>query len=1098
MKSGIKLNTDKQFSDKKKYGSLSHSLIFSYLILAVLPLMFVSWFSYQQTLNSLKETLVAKLTQSTKLSQEIIDNWFYYRFADLDSLAESRNNIILLDRLSNEFLKSKLNLKDYVDSFEWTNTVNSNKNSLISFQQRYDYVEDLYLIDKMGNILYSIDKKNDLGTNIFFGDNAKTKFSIGVRKTLESGKNIFSDLEYYQPSGDQATGFITTTIFNDSGEVIGVFAIQLKLNRLLQHFSTVKNIHYLHHYIINNDGVLITPINEKEHKEVLRRKIKVEQYGHRNNEPKEKEENISHQYIDPDNNLVIGMHKTITINNINWILISEINHKEAYLPVNNLFKLQVILVFFSIIFISIFAYFYSRRITKPLVELAQASMDVAMGESKKLVKIDADNEIGQLSESFNHMIYLRKEYENSLVENQAEIKQALDDLKYQKFALDQHAIVSITNFDGIITYANLRFNDICGYTQDEIIGSSHKLLKSDVHDNAFFNRLYEKLSSGETWRGEICNKAKNGNLYWVAVTIVPYLDAKGHPESYISIATDITLQKQAKLELIEAKNIAEAAVLAKNEFLASMSYEIRSPISDVIGMLSLMLESPMSDEQRYRADIAQSSANSLLTVIDNITDYSKIEIEKLELDIIDFNLLNMLNDFIDPITIHAHTKKLELILNIIDVEEPMIKADMGKIRQILSNLVNNAIKHTDTGEIIITVRLHGINNKQMELNISVKDTGCGLSEIQSNAINELFENTDINILNQHIGNGLGLAIANKLGKLMKGTMHVSSQPGTGSTFNISLLVDFCINSKANISKTDISSLTILVVDDNRSNRDLLNHQLTHWGAKVFDAIDGDDALTICDNRIHKRPHDFFDIAFIDMTMPDMNGLNLGKILSKNVRFKNMILILMTSVELKLNISQIIDAGFSGYFTKPAKKSDIIDALSLASNNDDKICLAKPLTAEEYKISSSLDVSNKHYHWPINSNILLVEDNLTNQLVAQGILNKLGLSVVIAANGLEALTELETAQTENAFSLILMDCQMPEMDGYEATKAIRNGQAGEANKDIIIVAMTANAMQGDREKCIDSGMNDYFTKPIDVNLIIKILQSWLFVKPKLIS
>ncbi len=1060
--------------------------------------MFVSWFSYQQTLNSLNEALVVKLTQSSKLSHEIIDDWFYYRFADLDNLAESRNNIILLNRLSTEYFKSKLSLKEYVDSFEWTNIVNSNKNSLMSFQRRYDYVEDLYLIDKYGNILYSVDKKPDLGSNIFTGELAKSKFSIAVGKTLDSGKNIFSDLEYYQSTENQVSGFITTILYNDSGETIGVFAIQLKLNRLLQHFTTVKNINYLHHYIIDENGLLITPINEKNKQEVLRRKIDIEKYGNQENEPKNKEKNVSHQYLDPDNNLVVGMHKTITINNVNWILISEINYKEAYLPVNNLFKLQVILVFCSIIFISIFAYFYSRRITKPLEELAQASMDVAMGERKKLVKIDADNEIGQLSESFNHMIYLRKEYEKSLVENQVEIKQALEDLKYQKFALDQHAIVSITNTDGVITYANARFIDICGYDKNEIIGSSHKLLKSEEHDELFFNQLYEELNDGHTWHGEICNKAKEGDLYWVAVTIVPYLDGKGIPESYISIATDITLQKQAKYELIEAKNMAEAAVLAKNEFLASMSYEIRTPISDVIGMLSLMLESPMSDEQRHRADIAQSSANTLLTVIDNITDYSKIEIDKLELDLIDFNLVKMLNDYIDPVAIHAHTKNLELMISIIDVEEPMINADMGKIRQILSNLVNNAIKYTDSGEIVITLALYALNEQQMELYVSVKDTGRGLTEAQLDIINKLFENTHTHILNQQENSGLGLAIANKLSRLMKGAMHVSSQLNIGSVFSFSFPINRCINSDKNIYKADISNLSILIVDDNRSNRDLLNHQLTHWGAKVFDAIDGDDALTVCNNRMHKRPHDFFDIAFIDMKMPDMNGLNLAKKLSKDERFKNMILILMTSLELKLNISQIIDSGFSGYFTKPAKNIDIIDALSLASKNDEKICLAKPLTTEEYKISSSLDVANKCYHWPINSTILLVEDNLTNQLVAEGILAKLGLSVVIADNGIQALAELNAKQNDNAFSLILMDCQMPKMDGYETTKAIRNGQAGEINRNIVIVAMTANAMQGDREKCLNAGMNDYFTKPIDVGLIVKILQNWLFVKPKLIS
>jgi len=875
------LNINNQHSEKKHYGSLSHSLISSYLFLAVVPLIFVLWFSYQQTQKSLNESISAKLTQSSKLSRDFIENWFFYRFADLNSLTESRNNLILLNKLSDGFKKSNDSLKEYVDSFDWTNHVGSNKNILISFGRRYDYVKDLYLIDINGNILYSMERKSDLGRNLFSGNLASSKFSKAVKMTLESGKDIFSDLEYYTPSGNQITGFITSEISNDVGESIGVLAVQLRFDGVFQHFSTVTNIDYLHHYIIEKNGELRTPINENKLNEIFKRKIKTEEYGHIETDPDE--ENVTHEYLDPNNNRVIGLHKTINIKNIDWILISEINYKEAFLPIDNLLKIQIVLVFFSVVFIVIFAYYYSRRITQPIVMLAQASMDVAMGESNNKVNIKADNEIGQLAESFNHMLYIRKEYERSLIENKVEIKHALENLKYQKFALDQHAIVSISNADGRIIYSNKRFNEISGYSNDELYGKNHRLLKSQVHDDDFFIEMFYELVSGKTWHGEICNKAKNGELYWIDATIVPYLDVKGEPDSYISIATNITLQKQAALELSEAKVIAETAVLAKNEFLASMSHEIRTPMNGVIGMLGLMLNASLSDEQRHRADIAQKSANSLLTVIDDILDFSKIEADKLTLEILDFNLIKMMDEFLEPIALQAHEKNLEIILNVTQINESMIKGDPGRIRQILSNLVSNAIKFTDNGEIVITVSSYEIGLNGLKINILVSDTGVGISEDKIPTLFDYFTQADASITRKYGGTGLGLTIVKKLCKLMGGTVSVSNNQGSGSVFNVSIIVEKSEHSEHVVPRTNISKLKILIVDDSTTNREVLRGQLEYWGASVFEAVSGADAQRVCEERMNHETSEFFNIAFIDMQMPEMNGVSLVESLKKIFR-----------------------------------------------------------------------------------------------------------------------------------------------------------------------------------------------------------------------
>ena len=1030
------------------YKSLAFTIILGFVPLSIIPMLLISYENYKTSAADITKTSYDNLKQASLLDKKFIKNWFHYRQTDIKNWSQTRTNIEFLSKLQETFVEEKSSIESFVKSDTYKDITLSMESDMLRTVKNYDYIYDLFLIDLEGNVLYTVEKESDLGTNLRKGPFSSTKFALAVQKTIDDKKLHFSDLEFYEPSNNTIAGFLTAPMFNASGEMIGVFAIQIKLDIIYDLFHEEKLDHdEFIYYLVGEDGLLRSKIYAES--EILKLKVNTQQFNlwrdeHGKNGVHDTDEDETiFSYLDPYERSVFGIHQDINLLGVKWVLIGEtnlesVNHLKEEIIQKSLIYLLVML--FIIIVLSILI---TRYIARPIVSLTGIIKEFASGSRNIKVAIKTENELGILATYFEDMMMKIQKSENALDE--------------QKHALNAHSIVAVTDVTGKITYVNDKFVDISGYLKEELIGQNHKILNSGDNTKEYWADMYKTIAQGKVWHDEIRNVTKTGEYYWVNTTIVPFLDELGKPKSYIAIRTDITDKKVDEIALIQARAIAEESVKAKSEFFASMSHEIRTPMNGVIGMLGLLLNSKLSDAQKHQAYLAQSSAKALLNLINDILDFSKVEAGKVELDITPFNVRDDFGDFAEAISFKAQEKGVAVVLDMKDVDIDIIEADSHRIRQILNNLVSNAIKFTHEGYVLIKVALVKQNDRDARLKITIKDTGIGIPQNKIKTLFDSFSQVDTSTTRKYGGTGLGLAIAKKLSLLMDGDIKVSSQESVGSEFKLDIAVK--LSSEASIVTPNVSvkDKKVLILDQCSVSTDTLCAQLKHWGMKVATSLDKSVV---------------YDIIFISK---DKNALRLAQELK--VHYPRARFILMTSLAEAANISEYMESVYDSHFPQPATTKDILNALKVLSL--------------EYKVETLSVVQERKNSDSFSKDIriLLVDDNKVNQLVANGILEEMGLEADVANNGLEALKALEEAG-DKAYDIVLMDCQMPKMDGYEATRIIKSGEMGDEIEKTPVIAMTANAMDGDKEKCFAAGMDDYISKPIDPDKLEAVLRQYL--------
>ena len=673
-------------------------------------------------------------------------------------------------------------------------------------------------------------------------------------------------------------------------------------------------------------------------------------------------------------------------------------------------------------------------------------------------------------------------------QRQAEERIAGESAKLSAMISVMNEGIVFADADNRIVEVNAFFCRLFGKEQGEIVGST---IEEGVGEGAALKRILAQIDLFRTTPdappfvvqrpladAEVIMRMQpiylDGEYDGVLLNVVDVTELVGSQRAIEEANTQL---EQAIGRANQLAMTAELANVAKSQFLANMSHEIRTPMNGIIGMTGLLLDSDMSPEQREYAETVRSCADALLTLINDILDFSKIEAGKMDLEIIDFDLRGALEEACDLLAVRAQEKGLEFVCMVEPEVPSLLRGDPGRLRQIITNLVGNAAKFTSDGEVSIRVSLDEETDDRAIVRFAVTDTGIGIPPDRQEALFEAFTQVDTSTTRKFGGTGLGLSISKRLAEAMNGEIGLESVEGEGSTFWFTTVLDkqpVSGQPEATGADASLEGVRVLVVDDNATNRRLLDMLLDTWQCRHDEAADAHTALAKL--RAAVEEGDPYRVALLDLQMPEIGGEALGAEIKKDPAVADTILVMLTSVGQRGDAARMQETGFAAYLTKPLKKSVLHDCLVTVLGTQ-----GQPSTGSDKGIVTRHSIADANRH---NVRILLAEDNVINQRVALKVLEKFGYSVDTAVNGRLALDAVQ----DTAYDLVLMDCQMPVMDGYEATEAIR--QAEGDRKHTPIIAMTAGAMDGDRDRCLDAGMDDYLIKPVRPQELQNMIEKWM--------